>query len=72
MKQLLLIVSLLFLGATGESHYVYVCTGSYSKCYHKTSECEGLKYCSKEIKKVTLDEALKMNRKPCKYCYGDK
>lgn len=50
--------------------YVFVCTGNYSKCYHKTDKCEGLVYCSKEIKKVTIQQAKEMNRKPCKYCYG--
>lgn len=50
--------------------YVFICTGNYSKCYHKTDKCEGLTYCSKEIKKVTIKEAKDLNRKACKYCYS--
>lgn len=54
------------------TEYVYICTGGYSKCYHKSDNCEGLVYCSKEIKKVTKEDAVnKYNRKPCKYCYGN-
>lgn len=52
-----------------EQEYVYICTGNYSECYHKTKECEGLKYCSKEIKKITIEEAKnKYNRRACNYC----
>lgn len=48
---------------------VYVCTGSKSKRYHKTNECKGLSKCSGSIKKVTIEEAKRMNRTPCKICY---
>ena len=53
---------------TGET-YVYVCTGPTSKKYHKTNTCRGLKSCSKEVVKVTLEKAKQMNRTPCGYCY---
>lgn len=68
MKKLLLIL-LLILPVTDKNDNVYICTGDFSKCYHKTDKCEGLIYCGKEIKQVTLEQAKKMNRKPCKYCY---
>lgn len=48
---------------------VYICTGPQSKRYHKTSSCKGLSNCSGQIKKVTPEEAKKMNRTPCKICY---
>ena len=48
---------------------VYICTGPQSKRYHKTSSCSGLRNCSGQVKKVTLVEAKKMNRTPCKICY---
>lgn len=79
MKHLLLFLFLIVgattsaLKSTGDistDNYVYICTGSYSKCYHKTDKCEGLEYCSKDIKKITIEQAKQMNRKPCKYCYG--
>ena len=53
------------------TEYVYICTGSSSKCYHKHDKCRGLQKCGKEIKKVTLQDAkTKYNRRPCTYCYG--
>ncbi len=48
---------------------VYICTGPMSKRYHKTSSCRGLKSCSDEIEKVSVDHAKKMGRTPCKWCY---
>lgn len=49
--------------------YVYVCTGPSSKRYHKTNNCKGLNSCSKEVKKVTIEQAKEMKRTPCKMCY---
>lgn len=48
---------------------VYICTGPKSQCYHSNSSCRGLRSCSGTIKKVTVKEAEKMNRRPCKICY---
>lgn len=48
---------------------VYICTGPQSKRFHKTPDCQGLRSCSKEIKAVTLEQAKKMGRTPCKWCY---
>lgn len=70
MKHLLLFLFLIVGTTIPTDNYVYICTGSYSKCYHKTDKCEGLEYCSKDIKKITIEQAKQMNRKPCKYCYG--
>jgi hypothetical protein len=49
--------------------YVYICTGGSSKRYHATSGCKGLSNCSGEIKKVTVNDAKKMGRTPCKMCF---
>lgn len=71
----LLIAALLTLSTSGNvvnngnQTYVYVCTGPKAKVYHKTPNCKGLENCSKEIKKVTLEQAQKMNRRACKLCY---
>lgn len=70
MKHLLLFLFLMVGTIIPTENYVYICTGSYSKCYHKTDKCEGLEYCSKDIKKITIEQAKQMNRKPCRYCYG--
>ena len=51
------------------SNNVYICTGPSSKKYHAYPECKGLKKCSKEIKKVSKVEAVKLGRTQCKWCY---
>lgn len=48
---------------------VYICTGPQSKRYHKTPHCKGLQSCSKQIKEVTVEQARKLGRTPCKWCY---
>lgn len=48
---------------------VIICTGEYSKCYHKY-KCRGIKNCKGEIKYVKLSEALKTRRK-CHICYKE-
>ena len=55
--------------ANENSNTVYICTGPQSKRYHKTADCRGLRSCSKEIRKVTLEYAKKIGRTPCGYCY---
>lgn len=49
--------------------YVYLCEGPYSKVYHKSPDCRGLSHCSTRIFKVTLEEAQRQNRRPCKIEY---
>lgn len=70
MKQLLLILGLLFLSNTSTNEKkVYVCTGGWAKCYHYDRKCEGLNQCGGTIKEVSLEDAKKMGRsKPCGYC----
>lgn len=48
---------------------VYICTGSSSKCYHKTDKCKGISRCSKEILEVKKSYADSIGRKACKMCY---
>lgn len=76
MKRILLILLCsAFLGATPtgdtpseKTTYVYVCTGSSSVAYHTSTRCKGLTNCRASVKKVTLEEAIRMNRRPCKLC----
>jgi hypothetical protein len=49
--------------------YVYICEGPYSKVYHRSNECRGLSHCSTKIYRVTLEEAKKLDRRPCKIEY---
>lgn len=67
MKHLLIVIVLLLLPASNQK--VYICTGSSSRCYHKTSTCYGLNNCKGEIKKITLEEAQRMGRRECGICY---
>ncbi len=68
-----LISSLLFVGFKPANlpkvDYVYICQGPYSKVYHKSNECRGLSNCSTKIYEVALEEAVKMERRPCKSEY---
>ena len=48
---------------------VYICTGPMSQCYHSDQDCYGLQHCSKSIETVSLTEAIKDGRRPCKYCH---
>lgn len=51
---------------TGE---VYVCTGEKSHAYHSNENCYGLSRCSRDIIKVTIEEAKEHGRTPCHYCH---
>ena len=51
--------------------YVYICTGAKSVRYHKVNTCKGLNNCSKEIIKVTQEDAVKKHKRtPCKICFN--
>lgn len=52
----------------GREPEVYICTGSSSYAYHD-HYCQGLKQCRHEVNLVQMDEALRIGRKPCGYCY---
>lgn len=77
MKQTLLILATLLCCSFGTGmthapqavHKVYICTGPQSKRFHKTPHCKGLQSCSKQIKEVTVEQARKLGRTPCKWCY---
>lgn len=59
MKSLFLF-SILFLScASGSStdKEVYICVSENAKVYHFSKECNGLKKCIHEIKKVSLEDA---------------
>lgn len=47
---------------------VYVCTGKSAKRYHSINNCMGLSRCSEEISKMTIEEAHKNGKTPCKMC----
>ena len=64
-----LIAGITPLRALTRTDYVYICEGPYSKVYHKAENCRGLSHCSTKIYKVTLEEAVKMGRRPCKIEY---
>lgn len=49
--------------------YVYICNGPKSVVYHKSETCPGLSHCSTKVEKVSLYEAVKLGRRPCKIEY---
>ena len=68
MKHFLISTLFLFLPVQ-QATYVFICTGPKSECYHKYRECKGLGRCSREIKKITLQEAKEIyHRRPCSKC----
>lgn len=69
MKKLLFLLFLLPALSFSDSNTVYICTGKYAKAYHKSTDCRGMKACKGETKTVTLEQAQKMGRTPCGYCY---
>lgn len=73
MKRLLLLLVgcllVLYLQSCSDGSSVYVCTGSSSSSYHKTSGCTGLSNCSKSIIEVSKSEAEAQGRNPCRICY---
>ncbi len=52
-----------------DGEYVYICTGPYSKKYHKTEDCMWLENCSEDVERISIEEAEDMGRTPCKGCY---
>ena len=72
MNKLILVIVFSIFGIASTNHSdvkVYICQGSMSECYHKTKDCKGLERCSTDIKEITLEQAKKMGRRPCGYCY---
>jgi hypothetical protein len=69
MKPLKYLLFILLLASCAENKGVYICTGYKSKCYHKKENCKGLDRCSGQILNVTIEDARKIGRNPCCYCY---
>ena len=55
---------------TREQTKVYVVMSNTAHAYHLNKYCKGLKNATHPIKQVTLEEAQKMGRRPCKLCCG--
>lgn len=70
MKLILLLLISILLASCSDG--VYICTGSYSRRYHKTESCEGLRRCGGKIEKVSKEKADSMFRTPCHICYSIK
>lgn len=76
----LFVFALLFLAPSlslnaGESqalaqNKVYVVMSNTAHVYHSNRDCKGLQNATHKIKQVTVEEAKKMGRRPCKICYG--
>ena len=69
MKLLKCLLLALLLSSCAEDKGVYICTGYKSKRYHKKETCKELDHCSGQILNVTIEDAHKIGRTPCRYCY---
>lgn len=72
MKKKLILLLLISTLLTSCSDNVYVCMGNYSRRYHKTESCKGLRRCGGKIEKVSKEKADSMFRTPCHICYSAK
>jgi hypothetical protein len=50
------------------SDEVLICDSKSAYAYH-SHYCQGLKRCKAEVIKMTKEEAIRIGRKPCGYCY---
>ncbi len=57
-----------FAPQTETPNVVYVCIGGSATKYHKKANCAGLNGCKGSIKKMSLEEAQKNGKTPCKKC----
>lgn len=76
MKKALILLAMCFTltlsaGDTKDVDKVWICASSGAKTYHKTKACSGLNNCKAAKKEITLKEAEKMGRRPCKICYKE-
>ena len=72
MKQVIIFISIAFtsfISCTSSDSRVYICTGAYSRAYHKTSDCMGLIRCSGDIEEITKSETIDEGRHKCGFCY---
>lgn len=54
---------------SSEGTNVYISMGKCAYAYHRSSNCYTIKKKS-NVRSVSLEQALKMKRTPCKVCYG--
>ena len=81
MKKAILLFLILLLSLTelatdnvyaGKQARVYVVMSSTAYAYHSSITCTAVRKAKHPVKQVTLDEATrKMNRQPCRICYGE-
>lgn len=69
MKALAICIVMLAFCACSQDKQVYICTGPRSEAYHKSGRCKGLSRCSREILRVTKEEARRMGRHECPWCH---
>ena len=68
---ILFILSLLIFSCSQEKEHsndVMICDSPDAYAYHNR-HCQGLSSCDAQIIKVSVEEAIKMERRKCGYCY---
>lgn len=71
-RKLILLLLISITVVTSCSDGVYVCMGGFSRRYHKTEACDGLRRCRGRIEKISKEKANSMFRTPCHICYSVK
>ncbi len=66
MKALLLLFVLFGESKCAEPKTVYICASKHAQRYHYRADCKGLRNCTYQILKVTIAEARKSGKTPCK------
>lgn len=59
---------LLLCSCADQGNRVFICVSPGAHKYHAT-RCRGLKACTHQIKKVTLEEAAQLGKTACRLCY---
>lgn len=67
MKHLLLICAFA-LSLTANADNVYLCSGPKSRAFHTNPYCMGLKSCSTKLTATSRERAIKLKRRPCRFC----
>jgi hypothetical protein len=57
-----------FCSSKDSTDSVIICISRTSYKYH-ARKCQGVRSCTHEIKKVTLEEAKNLGKTPCGFCY---
>lgn len=59
---------LLYSSCASEKNTVYICTSKQAYAYHTDRECYNLNLCKSNIKGISKEKAITLNRTACEKC----